>query len=961
MAQGNPVGTMYVELSLDATKYTAGQKRILAEAQKNSADINRVFSILGTKTDEMFNATRLQAQNAYNAIAKSARSSTDEIRRAHEGLAKRLKQIDEEQFGKRTAMLDTFRKNWIATAAVIAAAVGTGVKIFGMAKAGAAFDEQLGMLDNLARKYKTTADTIITEMDRASKEQIAKSELMSIALAGIAKGLTPEQLINLANAAETLGDAVGKTATEALRDLTEALETGRTRGLKNYLGAALDLEKSFGDLASKMTDAEKAQAMYNLTMIAAIDIQSQQTKAVDEGADSLARIEKKYDDAMLAASRYFKTLVVGAIELGKQFKDEWFVTSLLFNKNPLSKQATSNQNISDYAAGPGWTSGQAAAAIAKSRHEEEIERLKKLIQAREDLKKVDKSGEKEAEQWLSTYLKGVDAAWKREVERNEGIGELVMIEMKWADEKFEKEKKLAEELAKKQVEEQKKALEKMQKEWEHFWERVQDATADVLYDIFNGTVKTWDDVLDRMKQLFWKWVSEIAAQQIILNVKGLFGGSGAGGGGFLSSIGSMLGVSTGAGGGGTSGLLSLGSMLSSGYGMVSGNNALSLAGIGGAAGAWGSGSMGAITAGASGYVPAGASAASIGAGASIGWAALPLMIPTIGKLLGKIGPGPKTHYDQYLTAPYTEYLGGQMGWTPGKGMSNISRYTGPSIMGGNKALDWVPQSIQAYTDAANQISAQFSQKMLALIKLLPSELGKQLESRLQEIKWGVGTWDEWFRAGSIEEQINKSVQILIDAYNEIFETLTDKGTKNVMEIVTKYNNAMVLKALYTPQWEQFVMGLKTSDLAPVQSMETFSYYYKSLQDKVRANPSDQEAVNQLLQYTSGTYLPFAKSYMEGGGDYASIFNQIVGGTGDLYNTVFGDIKSVTDQFNELIDYLKGVVDRPIKISINLNGNQIAQAVAVAVDQGNVVIPTVQPWEGGGGTPGNTWDASGGGP
>ncbi len=66
----------------------------------------------------------------------------------------------------------------------------------------------------------------------------------------------------------------------------------------------MDLEATFGDLTSKMTEAEKAQAMYNITMMASIDIQNQQTKEIDNAADSIAEIEKKYEDAMLAASRF---------------------------------------------------------------------------------------------------------------------------------------------------------------------------------------------------------------------------------------------------------------------------------------------------------------------------------------------------------------------------------------------------------------------------------------------------------------------------------------------------------------------------------------------------------------------------------------------------------------------------------------------------------------------------------
>ena len=64
-------------------------------------------------------------------------------------------------------------------------------------------------------------------MDRASGEQVAKSELMKVALEGIAKGLAPKQLLDLADAAQILGDVTGKGTTLALQELAQGLETGR--------------------------------------------------------------------------------------------------------------------------------------------------------------------------------------------------------------------------------------------------------------------------------------------------------------------------------------------------------------------------------------------------------------------------------------------------------------------------------------------------------------------------------------------------------------------------------------------------------------------------------------------------------------------------------------------------------------------------------------------------------------
>lgn len=187
-----------------------------------------------------------------------------------------------------------------------------------MVKIGAEFDEQRGILNNLSKQYKTSADEIVKSMQRASEGMIANSDLMQVALGGIAKGLKPEQLINLADAAKTLGDTVGKNATVALQELTEALETGRTRSLKTYLGTTLDLETAFGELASKMTAAEKAQAMYAMTMLETSKIQAQQTTVVDGAADDIERLEAKWKNLTTTVSLALKSIAVGLFTL-----DNW--------------------------------------------------------------------------------------------------------------------------------------------------------------------------------------------------------------------------------------------------------------------------------------------------------------------------------------------------------------------------------------------------------------------------------------------------------------------------------------------------------------------------------------------------------------------------------------------------------------------------------------------------------------
>jgi len=388
MAEGKPVGTMFVELSMDATKYTKAQKDILAGAEKNSADINKVFKTVGTQSDQMYNAMRQNIQNAYNAIAKSATSSADEIRRAHEASAAKISAIDKAQFGEKTSLISSLKSNWISAAAVIGTATMAATKAWDMAKVGASYDEQRGILDNLGRKYNQTADEIVQAMDRAADNQIAKSDLMKIALGGLAKGLDPKQLTDLADAALILGDAVGVDAKTALDDLTQALESGRTKGLKTYLGTSLDLATAFGGLESKMTAVEKTQAMYNLTIQAAAGLQAQQTTKVDGGADAIDRMEKKYNDATLAVSRFFKSMVVGAIDAASAPPIKYKITRDemgLYHKTVITENKSSEED-----------DAYLGAAMKAARAKADNDALRASLEKREAEKKVTEFAAKDA-------------------------------------------------------------------------------------------------------------------------------------------------------------------------------------------------------------------------------------------------------------------------------------------------------------------------------------------------------------------------------------------------------------------------------------------------------------------------------------------------------------------------------------------------------------------------------------
>jgi len=420
---GKKLGTVFVELGLDSTEFTKGEAKILQQSQSTSLKMEQNWRTLGSHSDLIFNAMKANITNAYDAIANKSTTSAAERMRAEEAMHQKIQALNDQQFGKQTSGLDILKGHYIAVTAAMAVAVGAVSKAWDMAKVGADFDEQSGILTNLGAKYDMTADQIVEAMDRASGYQVAKSELMKIALEGIGRGLNPKQLTDLADAAQILGDVTGGGTTEALNNLTQALESGRVKGL-DQTGVTIDLGEAFGGLESKMTRAEKTQALYALTMQATTELQKQQTKEVDEGADKIARIEKKFDDATLAASRFMKELVVGAIDAFPGWNSEVGKAESASKAHAAALKAESD-----------------AAKNLLAPYQAQIDALKKQLQAREDDKKAIKENAAEAKRTADEARKAgqeyidMKAAEKRKAyEFYTGVG-------KWQEEQAEKEKK----------------------------------------------------------------------------------------------------------------------------------------------------------------------------------------------------------------------------------------------------------------------------------------------------------------------------------------------------------------------------------------------------------------------------------------------------------------------------------------------------------------------------------------
>ncbi len=221
-------------------------------------------------------------------------SAIDETKAAFGQLTGSMKKLESDTGG----IVKQIKEHWLGISAAIYAAVATIEKAWILAEKAAAFEEQKGSLNSLAATYRTTADSIIADIKKESSGLIGMADAVDVASTSIAKGLRPDQIRELAGAAETLSNVTGQKVAVEFRNLSEAIALGRERGLEMSVGI-IDLNAKFGDQVAKMTDVEKAAARYEMVMAKVRDLHNALGGSTDTLADKMERLRIQYDDMQL--------------------------------------------------------------------------------------------------------------------------------------------------------------------------------------------------------------------------------------------------------------------------------------------------------------------------------------------------------------------------------------------------------------------------------------------------------------------------------------------------------------------------------------------------------------------------------------------------------------------------------------------------------------------------------------
>lgn len=192
------LGTIFVELDLDTSRFTRGQQQLLRDATSTALNIEDNFKKLGIKSDAEFNLMRQKATNAFEMIASSGKASTSEIARAQTALKNTMDSIYTQQYGESFFSKITGSISGMAGAIGIATGAAAAWKAIDFAKslteAGMAAERLANAMAASLGGYKQaeSAMSFLRDQSKALGTDLYTSAEAFQKLAASAKGTTLE-------------------------------------------------------------------------------------------------------------------------------------------------------------------------------------------------------------------------------------------------------------------------------------------------------------------------------------------------------------------------------------------------------------------------------------------------------------------------------------------------------------------------------------------------------------------------------------------------------------------------------------------------------------------------------------------------------------------------------------------------------------------------------------------------
>jgi uncharacterized protein YjgD (DUF1641 family) len=351
---------------------------------------------------------------------KAAFQELEKSLKGAEGSAKKLGDTTRESAKTAKGGIDDLESSFKK----LVATLGIGISVREAIRAvelGVAAEQAEESLRLVASAAGESADRIIAAMRRATAETIDDSDLMQKAVKGLSLGLKGDELIAIAGAARTSARIIGKGIGETFEQIVDAVSTNMPRALKQMGLITTEQMKLFSEAVSK---GAKEVQLLDIVLANAAKQQERFGQLTENNAEKMQQFKAFFAEKW----EIFGSSLVYSI--GEWIKVYEKLKAVLpsGNLNELGRPEFRGK----VPPRPDWMKTEKAAGETP---EQVMARWKKAI---ED---VEKNSPEAREKALAAYLRDVDARWKAEVERNEGIGQLVLQEQKWRDEALEKQKK----------------------------------------------------------------------------------------------------------------------------------------------------------------------------------------------------------------------------------------------------------------------------------------------------------------------------------------------------------------------------------------------------------------------------------------------------------------------------------------------------------------------------------------
>ena len=169
---------------------------------------------------------------------------------------------------------------------------------------GQALNELSGAFSNLYGKSTELGTTGLGTLREALGGLVSDIDALKTANLAAQAGLEPDQFLEIAKAADALGDAVGKDTVQAFNDLTTAVASGQDRALKKQYGIVIDNTRAeqlyavqLGTTRENLTETEKLEAK-RIALLEAIKLKHEELgDGTDTAGDAAQRLAVAWENA----------------------------------------------------------------------------------------------------------------------------------------------------------------------------------------------------------------------------------------------------------------------------------------------------------------------------------------------------------------------------------------------------------------------------------------------------------------------------------------------------------------------------------------------------------------------------------------------------------------------------------------------------------------------------------------